>query len=340
MSEGKKRPESQSLTTNDFKPFAIFKDQSSEYNRLPKHTRLIEDHFDNAAQPEMGFTFHEIFVSKTKSADWVFAVIVQWQAEDVKPITKRTSFSVDLEATHVKKESLQFCGHFTDVPLVDAVESNFDGKQVIVGMLCIPAVVRMVEVQAMSSPWGKCFEDLRENIKVGFRLTRGKEVKDADMPFNYIDIDLDKDYVFAMEYGLKKTCENNYLVQVKTLDPYSPDKALALFPETFIHHNTSEVFLLIWVAHWNNERLPMTTETPFTINLRIRWGPEENKPQMKPYHKEISVKPTIIEVVEEFNYGLLNVSLPVNSEEEVRFFEEAFKDERSIDVTYEVTRHR
>lgn len=273
------------------------KTKSRIIKRLPKHTRLIEDHFDDVAQPEMELTFHEIFVSKTKSADWVFAVIVQWQAEDVKPITKRISFSVDLEATHVKKESPQFCGHFTDVPLVDTVESNFEGKQVIVGMLCIPAVVRMVEVQVMSSPWGKCFEDLRENIKVGFRLTRGKEVKDADMPFNYIDIDLDKDYVFAMEYGLKKICENNHLVQVKTSDPHSPGKARALFPETFIRHNTSDVSLLIRVAYLNNESLPMTTETPFTINLRIRWGPEENKAQMKPYHNEISVKPTILEVV-------------------------------------------
>lgn len=340
MSQGKKRLESQTPTTNESKPFTIFKDQSSEYKRLPQHTRLIEDHFDNAAQPEMGYTFHEIFVSKTNSADWVFAVIVQWQAEDVTPITKRTSFSVDLEATHVKKGSPQFCGHFIDVPLVDAVESNLDGKKVIVGMLCIPAVVSMVEVQAMSSPWRKCFEDLSQIIKVGVRVTRGEEVEDKDMPFNYIYSDLEKDYVFALEYALTKTCENNQIVQVKTLDPRSPGKALALFPETFLRHDASGVFLLIWVAHLNNERLPMTTETPFTINLTIRRGPEANKPQMKPYNNEISVKPTLVEVVGKFNYGLLNVSVPRDSEQDVRFFEKAFKDKRSIDVTYLLTRHK
>lgn len=166
-----------------------------------------------------------------------------------------------------------------------------------------------------------------------------KEVGDVDMPFNYIDRDLDMDYVFALEYNLKKTAEKNQLVQVQTLDPRSTDKALALFPETFLRRTASGVFLLLWMTHVNNERLPMTTETHFTINLTIRKGPEANKPFMKPYHNEILVTPMIVEVVEGFNYGLLKVSVPRNNQEEIQFFEEAFKDERSIDASYELTRH-
>lgn len=65
---------------------------------------------------------------------------------------KRTSFSVDLEVTHEIKGSPQFVGQFTDVPLVDVVKSEFDGKQILVGMLCIPVQIRMVEIQYASSP--------------------------------------------------------------------------------------------------------------------------------------------------------------------------------------------
>jgi hypothetical protein len=54
---------SQNPSTNAFDPLGIFQAQSSEYSRLPKHTKLIEDHLDNAAQAKIGFTFHEIFVS-------------------------------------------------------------------------------------------------------------------------------------------------------------------------------------------------------------------------------------------------------------------------------------
>ena len=84
----------------------------------------------------------------------------------------------------------------------------------------------------------------------------------------------------------------------------------------------------------------MTKETPFTIELTIRSGPEADKWKMKPYHKEISVKPTSVDVVEGFNYGLLKISVPRDNQEEIQFFEEAFKDERSIDVTYILTRHK
>lgn len=83
---------------------------------------------------------------------------------------KRTSFSVDLEVTHEIKGSPQFVGQFTDVPLVDVVKSEFDGKQILVGMLCIPVQIRMVEIQYASSPWGMCFQDLSRKMKAGVRV--------------------------------------------------------------------------------------------------------------------------------------------------------------------------
>lgn len=84
----------------------------------------------------------------------------------------------------------------------------------------------------------------------------------------------------------------------------------------------------------------MTIETPFTINLTIRRGPEEKKERIKPYNNEISVKPTAVDVVGDFKYGLLVASVPQNNQEEPQFFKEAFADVRSIDVKYELTRHR
>jgi hypothetical protein len=264
---------------------------------------------------------------------------VQWLAEGEKAITKRTLFNVDLEVNHnEKKGSPPFCGYFTDVPLVDVVKSEFDGKQVVVGMLCIPVEIRMDEFQYFSNRWGEWFKDLSRKTKAGVRVRRSQEVSDEDMPFDYIN--LNTDYVFALEYGVKKIAEKNKLVQVTTRDPTSVDEALALFPETFLRRNELGVFLLIWVAHQDNERSPMTTETPFTIDLTIRKGPEEKKLLVKPYNNEISVKPAGVDVVEGFRYGLLIVSIPRKNKEEIQFFEEAFKDQRSIDLKYVLTRHR
>lgn len=325
MSERKKGLASRGPgTTNSFDPLSIFQEQSSAYQRLPSHTPLVQDHLDKAAQATKGFTFHDIFVSKNTFVDWIFAILVYRPTDRDKAITKRTSFSVDLIVDHQKRRSSPFLGHFTDVPLVDVIESECDGKRVIIGMLCIAVHIRMDEFQYTLHPQGRWFEDLNSNTKAGVRVDQMAEVRDEDMPFNYVDVDLDKNYVFALDYNIKKTAEKNRLIQVKTLDPRSVDRNLALFPETFLRQDESGVYLLIWVAHKNNQKLPITTQTPFTIELVIRKGPEAEKPLKKNYNKEISVKPIAVDVVEGFNYGLLIVSVPRENEWEVQFFQEAF----------------
>lgn len=115
---------------------------------------------------------------------------------------------------------------------MNAVESKIDGKKVVVGMLCIPVHIRMDEFQYHFDPWGGWFEDLNDKTKAGFYIQGTNEVSDKDIPFHGIDIDLDKDYVFAMEYAVKKTVEKNKLIQVKTLDPYC-GPGLGAIPRNF-----------------------------------------------------------------------------------------------------------
>uniref|UniRef100_A0A093VT45 Uncharacterized protein n=1 Tax=Talaromyces marneffei PM1 TaxID=1077442 RepID=A0A093VT45_TALMA len=340
MPEGKKRPAPQDPTTNGFDPLDIFKAQSSNYSRLPEHIKLIEDHLGCGTQADTGFQLYDIFVSKKVFATWVFVVIVQDLSKGSKAITEHTVFDVNLKASSKEKNQWSTrSDSFTDVPLVDIVKCDIDGKPVVVGLLCIPVEIRLDESLYSPNRKEEWFQDLSQDTKAGVRVQRRDEVRDEDMPFNHIS-DLNTNYVFALEYGWKKAAEKTKLVQVTTRDPTSTDEALALFPETFLRQDKSCVFLLIRVAHRDNEKSPMTTDTPFTINLTIRKGPEEKKLLVKPYNNEISVKPTGVDATEGFIYGLLIVSIPQKNREEIQFFEEAFKDQCSIDVSYVLTRHR
>jgi hypothetical protein len=83
----------------------------------------------------------------------------------------------------------------------------------------------------------------------------------------------------------------------------------------------------------------MTTNTPFTIELQIKKGTEEEKWMAKPYHADITARyPWAVHTVSECSLAFLGFSLPIRDGYEARFFEESFEDLASVEVKYTLTR--
>lgn len=338
MPEEKNIFEVGNLDKDDFKPLDIFKGNSSEYVKLPELTELTLDPLQRNAQDEMGFQSFDVRLYKNRFATYIFVLFVQWPVKGQKTITQYTLFDVDVESETEEKrgQSSAFCKSVMDVALVDIVKCKFKNEtRAVVGMLCIPIEIKWLEHQYHSNSYREWFDDPKPETKVRIKIQRQRTLK-GDVPFSYCDSD--ENYAFAMQYAVKKPAEREKLVHVRTSGSglSTGNLSLVLFPGAFLHrhHRNGQVSmsLLIWVAYKNVEGRLMTTETPITANVTITKGSEENKCY---YQSEVSVNPTSVDLAERRAY----VHLPLNDTDgKTGFFEEAYKDIPSIEVSCVLTR--
>jgi hypothetical protein len=333
------------LVDDNFKPLEVLNQHSKIWKIGTGFKPLIQDYSENDGQSQTEFKCHNVFLFHNGFCTWVYAIVEQRvsDAMEADPITAKSLFTASL-TVKVEEKDKQFKSTraYKDITVVDVVECRLkNGTRAFVGALCLLIEFKWHKAQYINPRSGKWFENPPENIKAALTVERASEFNRNNMPFRYSDAGTGEDYLVASEYAIRRSARDNGLFRVKLVERSSPDltKSLILFSDIYmLKRQNDQVSIRITVMS-KDRKWPMTTNTPFTMELQIKKGSEEEKWKAKPYHGEITAfKPWAVDMVSGCSLALLGVSLPIRDTYEAQFFEEAFEDMASVEVKYTLTR--
>lgn len=331
------------LIDDNFDPLEVFLAHSKVWNVDMGYEPLVPDHPPNDAQAMAGFKFHDLFRFNSGFNSWVYAIVEQQvpSTTETNTITMNSLFNVNLTVKFKneggwKKGTLPF----TDVGVVDVIECEVNnGTRAFVAALCILVDFKWHKFQYTNPRPGKWFECPAEHVKVGVTIELTSEFNRFDMPFRYSDSGADPHYYAGTEYAIRKSARANGFVKVNLVEKYSPDDSLILYEDLYLRKGASGKVYIRFAVKNTKRKWPLTTNTPFTMELMIEKGTEEEKWKAKPYRVDTTAfYPWAVRTVSGCDLAFFGFSLPIHDAYEARFFEEAFEDMSSVDAMYVLTR--
>lgn len=340
MSEAK-----QVVFVNDnFDPLQVLLEHSKIWKVCEGFEPLVPSHPRNDAKARAGFKCHDVYIFNNPFCCWIHAIVEQrlsGSTTDTNTITKNTLFNVDLTVIVKNGDRWQKgTKPIKDVGVMEVIECEVsNGTRAFIAALCILIDFKWHKVQYTNPRSGKWFERPPEDLKVGLTIEQASEFHRYDMPFRYSDPGSDPDYTVATEYAIRKLAREHGFIRVNLVERSSPDKSLFLYPDLYLRKGVGgKVDIRITIEN-TNLKWPVTTNTPFTMELQIKKGTEEEKWKAKPYQADITAfYPWAVHTLAGCSIAFFGFSLPIRDAYEVQFFEEAFAYMASVEVKYILTR--
>ncbi|RAO73214.1 uncharacterized protein BHQ10_009226 [Talaromyces amestolkiae] len=328
---------------DNFDPLEVFLAHSKVWKPDVVFEALTPYHPHNDAQARAGFKCHNIFMFNSGFNCWVYAIVEQRvsNSTETNTITMNSLFNVDLTVKFKKGDGWKKGTlPFTNVGVVDVIECVVNnGTRAFVAALCILVDFKWRRVQYTNPRPDKWFERPAADIKAGLTIELASEFDRFNMPFRYSDSGPDPHYYAGTEYAIRNSARKNGFVKVNLVEKFSPDKSLVLYEDLYLRKSASGWVYVRFTVMNTDTRWPLTTNTPFTMELMIEKGTEEQKFMAKPYHVDTTaIYPWAVRTVAGCSLAFFGLSLPQRDAYEIRFFEEAFEDMTSVEVHYILTR--
>lgn len=331
------------LVNDNFDPLKVLLENSSKWKISKGFQSLPSSHPPSADQACAGFKCHDVFIFNNGFCCWVYAIVEQRVSGtgEARTITKNSLFNADLTVKVKNGDGwLKATKPFKEVGVVDVIECKVnDGTRAFVAPLCLLIDFKWHKAQYTNPRPGKWFTRPPGDIQVGLTIELVSELHRYDMPFRYSDSGNDPDYSIATEYALRKSALENGFVRVNLVEKYSLGSSLVIYEDLYLRKGVSGKIYIRLMIENKNLKWPMTTNTPFTMELQIIKGPEEEKLMGKPYYADTTAfYPWAVHTVSGCSLAFVGFSLPIRDADDVRFFEEAFEDMSSVEVRYVLTR--
>lgn len=332
------------FVNDNFDPLQVLLERSRIWKVRMGFEPLVPSHPRNDAQARAGFKCHDVFIFNNPFCCWIHAIVeqrVSGTTSETNTITQNTLFNVDLTVKVKNGDGwLKATKPFKDVGVIDVIECEIgNGTRAFVAVLCILIDFKWHKVQYTNHWPGKWFERPPEDLKVGLTIEQGPEFQRYDMPFRYSDSGSDPEYSVASEYAIRKLALKHGFIRVNLVERSSLDKSLVLYEDLYLRKGVSgKVYIRLTIEN-KDLKWPVTTNTPFTMELQIKKGTEDEKWMAKPYYADITAfHPWAVHTVSGCSLAFFGFSLPIRDAYEVQFFEEAFAYVASVEVKYVLTR--
>ncbi|KAF3388201.1 hypothetical protein DPV78_012289 [Talaromyces pinophilus] len=331
------------FVNDNFDPLQVLLEHSKIWKVCKEFEPLVPSHSRNDAQARAGFKCHDVYLFNNPFCCWIHAIVEQRLSgsPETNTITKKTLFNVDLTVKVKNGDGwLKLTKPIKDVGVMDVIECEVsNGTRAFVAVLCILIDFKWHKVQYTNPRPGKWFDRPTEDLKVGLTIEQASEFHRYDMPFRYSDPGTDPHYTVATEYAIRKFARKHGFIRVNVVERSSPDKSLFLYEDLYLRKGvTGKVYIRVTIEN-KDPKWPVTTNTPFTMELQIKKGTEEEKRVAKPYHADITAfYPWAVHTLGGCSIAFFGFSLPIRDAYEVQFFEEAFACMASLEVKYVLTR--